>query len=358
MPKCHSTRHLIGARSVVAMVTTLAASVVVAGCGGSPREHMIITVGRGAITASLLDHWTSVMAPRQAIPEPPRFTACIKQLKELAQYPTSQARLKEACRRQYGELRQSALHLLITNQWLIEEVADRGARASKREIDGRLREKYASPEGELQLKALLGVGGRTPADLKLEVQAELAAERLSQRMVAYSLDISSRQIASYYRRNIHRFYLSERRYVELAGNLRGRYAARRIISRVRRGTNFARMSFHEWLERPNLRAIGEEKRILFRAIFRARPNVLVGPLRINGFYFLFRVTRTSPARVETLAEASKAIRKELSVRRRVRFVKSWRRKWTAETSCAPRYVVQKCKQYHGPPAPEDPVEIN
>jgi hypothetical protein len=122
--------------------------------------------------------------------------------------------------------------------------------------------------------------------------------------------------------------------------------------------SFASMSFHEWLERPDFRAIGEEKRILFRAVFRARPNVLVGPLRINGFYFLFRVTRTSPARVETLAEASKAIRKELSVRRRVRFVKSWRRKWTAETSCAPRYVVQKCKQYHGPPAPEDPVEIN
>jgi hypothetical protein len=351
-------RHLICARSAVALVATLTAGVAVASCGGSPREHVIITVGRSTITASSLEYWISVMAPRQAIPEPPRFTVCIEHLKELAQYSTSHAQLEEACRRQYGELRQSALHLLITNQWLIGELAAQGIRVSNREIDRRLREKYASPEGELELNALLGVGGRTSSDLKLEVRAELAAERLHQQMVAYSLDIPSRQIASYYRRNIHRFYLNERRYVELAGNLRGSEAAKRIISKVRQGTSFARMSFHEWLERPDLRAVGEEKRILFRAIFRARPNVLVGPLRINGFYFLFRVTKTSPARLQTLADASKTIRKELSVRRRVRFVKSWRRRWTAETSCAPRYVVQKCEQYHGAAAPEDPVEVN
>jgi hypothetical protein len=349
--------HFGGVHSLTATGAAFAVSIVVAGCGGSSREHIAITVGGSAITASAVDHWISVMAPPRAMPEPPRFAACIAHLKELAQYPTSQAQFKEACRDQYRELRQSALSFLIANQWLIGEAADQGTRVSDQEVSRRLRGKYASPDRKMELNELRGIWGHTTSDLELEVQAELAAMRIRRRLLSYSREVSRSQIASYYRHNIHRFRLPERRYVEMLGNLRSKTMGK-VVRRIRQGTSFASMSFDEQLERPKFSDLVMEKRIFYRAIFRARPNVIVGPLEINGYYFLFRVTSITPSRVQSLAEAGKTIKKELSVRRRVRFVESWRRKWIGETSCAPAYVVQKCKQYHGPLAPEDPLDVN
>jgi hypothetical protein len=322
------------------------------------HEQTVIRVERSTITKSALDHWMSVMAPRHAMPEPPRFTACVTHLKELVQYPTSQAQLTKACRAQYWELRQSALHFLITSEWLIGEAADLGMRVSSHEIDRGLREKYASPERQVELKELLAFGGHTMSDIELEVQAELAAKEIRQRLLSYSLKVSRSQIVSYYRHAPRRFYLPERRYVAMIGNLRHSTTVKKIIGRIRHGASFASMSFNEWLERPNFANISSEKGIFYRAIFRSRPNVIVGPLRINGYYFLFKVTKISPARIPSLAESGDKIKEELSVRRRVRFVDAWRKRWTAETSCAPAYVVQKCKQYHGPSTPEDPLDVN
>jgi hypothetical protein len=44
------------------------------------------------------------------------------------------------------------------------------------------------------------------------------------------------------------------------------------------------------------------------------------------------------------------------------FIKAWRAKWRAKTSCQPGYVVEKCRQYKvtsSTPAPaENPLTLN
>jgi hypothetical protein len=345
--------HVGSVRSIAVVLAALAASTIVGGCGQS-SEQVIVRVGRSTITKASLEHWTSVMAPRQGAPVPPRFTACIAHLHELA---IRGGQFKEACRHQYSELRQSALQFLIATNWLIGEAADRGIHVSDREIDHRLSEQYGSTEGGFQFKALL-VGGHTPSDIRLETQSELAAKKLRQQLTVYANDIPGGRIASYYKHNLRRFYLRERRYVELIGNLKGLARVREIFRMIGRGASFVSLSFRVWLERPNFGSIEKEKRILEKAIFRARPDVVVGPLLIGGYYFLFRVAEIRPGGVQPLVAATGRVKQELSAKRRVRFVEGWRSKWTAETICAPKYVVQKCRHYHGPMAPEDPLDVN
>jgi hypothetical protein len=341
------------ARFIAPPLAALAASAIVAGCG--PLSGQVIArVGHTTITKASLEHWISVMAPRQGAPDPPRFTKCIAHLRVLA---IRREHFKEACRHEYDELKQSALQFLIATNWFVGEDADRGIRVSDGEVNHRLSEEYGSPKGSPESKAL-SAGGHTPSDIRLEARSELAAGKLRQRLVAYADDIPAGQIASYYRHNLRRFYLRERRYVELIGNLRDLSRVREIFRRIGRGVSFASLSFRVWLERPNFSSIEKDKRILEQAIFRARPNVVVGPLRIGGYYFMFRVADVRPGGVQTRAAANARIKRELSAKRRVRFVEGWRRKWTAETICAPAYVVQKCKQYRGPTAPEDPLDVN
>jgi hypothetical protein len=74
------------------------------------------------------------------------------------------------------------------------------------------------------------------------------------------------------------------------------------------------------------------------AIFTAKPGVLTGPIKFRVDYFMFEVTRIEPARQRTLAEGQATIRTQLADRQRRRnlatFIAAWRRKWTAEMSCA------------------------
>jgi hypothetical protein len=225
------------------------------------------------------------------------------------------------------------------------------------QVRRRLKEKYTSTEGKLELQALLRQGGQSIADASLETQAELAETRLNRWLDNYALAIPARAVAAYYSHDRAHFHFRERRSYDMLGNLT-RHDAYVVLRRVRKGASFGRMSFHESLERPQFNRVAWEKRVFFKAIFQARPGALVGPMRINGVYFLFMVTRVIPPKQASLEQARKSIMKALAVERRVGFVTAWRRKWTALTSCVPNYVIQKCRQYHGQRAPEDPVEFN
>lgn len=262
-----SRRCLPHARLVPALSIAIVLTV---GCGRSLRESAVIRVGGSTITASAIKHWISLLALRQTIPEPPKFTACIAHLAEFAVSPETARQYKRACRQQYDGLRRSAINLLITDQWFIGQANEQGAPVSDRDVDRRLEEKYQTTlEGEVRLKELLGVGGRTMQDVRLEVQAELAAAKVRRQLVTYASATSAPS--------------------------------------------------------PTHGTGGE-------IVGRAKRNATTG-----GFH-------------EYLAE--------LSTRRRVHFVAMWRTRWTARTSCAPAYVVQKCKEFHGSAPEEDTLEVN
>jgi parvulin-like peptidyl-prolyl isomerase len=334
----------------------------ISSCGGDSvrnsdrRDAVVSRVGDIAITKPTFAHWMTVLAPQHVVPDPPRYAACIARQQAFAPQATGGG-LKERCRQRYQALRQRVLDFLISSRWLIDEAADQGMTVSQQDVNQRLaakRESFASAaEFQESLKAI----AHTIADVKLEIQAELATERIRRRLSQGEARVTRSEIVDYYQRHIGSYHLPERRYFDIGENFPSAAVARSKMSDVRAG----RESLHESLPRKSFTDYEGEKRIIYEAIFKAKPHVVSAPIRLNNLYFLIDVTRITPPYVQSLAQVQRTIGDRLSSERARRtlaaFIAAWRSRWIARTDCDVGYVVQKCRQYSGPKAPEDPLHL-
>lgn len=337
------------------------------GCGGggagatrSSAHGVVASVGRVQISSSTLAHWMKVMAPHHLVPDPPRYGECVAHDRARARQG-ARARLREECRTRYQALERRALRFLITSQWVIGEAADEGMGTFGAQAHRLLAEQQsASSRSAAELAASLKASSQNVAGAELELQAELAAEKLRQRHTAAR--VADADIAAYYRRHAASFHVAEERSFYIADFLPSEAAARRVIREVRRGKSIASFALHESLSRSgwSWSTLGP-KRPLYEAIFAAKPHVLAGPVRVKRFYFVVEILSVVPAHVESLSQARAAIDAKLSGERQRRalasFTASMSRKWVAQTDCRAGYVVQKCRQYAGPQEPEEPLTI-
>jgi foldase protein PrsA len=328
--------------------------------GGADRDSVIVRVGKRAITKDALAHWMSILAPQHEVPDPPRYAACVTRRQARRSEPALEVRAQ--CARSYRALEQQALELLISSDWLIGEAADRNLGVSRREIKQRLHRTERAFRSEAEFHESLEAIAHTTADSEFELEAELASSKIRRMLVSGEPALAATRVADYYRRNIRRFVTPERRYFSIAENLKSEAAARRLMREVAHGRSLADVGLRESLPRPNFAQIPGLKRIIYKAIFAAKPKVVAEPVELNKLYFVFEVTRVVPATLRSLAQARSAIAHKLRAERQRRtlakFVRAWRVKWIAKTSCLPAYVVQKCKQYDGPHAREDPLSLS
>jgi foldase protein PrsA len=336
--------------SISLAAVTMAA---LAACGEARHDPVVARVGRSTITRTAVVRRMSALAPDHAAPVPPDYAACIERQQSLAlAQNTAKATFKTECEQQYQTLKRQALESLISSYWLIEEASARGLRVSAREVERRLQNRGRAP----------AVADATNADAELKARVEVAAMELERSLRESEPAITRRQALTYYRRHRRLFERQELRYVDLAENFASSALAARARRDVEAGASLAGISLHEVIERYNLTGREKERRAAEDAIFAARPHVLNGPIRLNRSYAIFEVTRiVSPMR-RSFARVERSIDRRLAREQRrrdlARLVGSWRAKWLAKTDCAPGYVVQKCRQYAGARAPEDPAAFN
>ncbi|MGO9761166.1 MAG: peptidylprolyl isomerase [Solirubrobacteraceae bacterium] len=331
----------------------MAVVVAIAACGGG-QSRVVARVGDTAITEATLDQWVVALAPGHVAPDPPDYAACVEYKRSLSPLPAEaglEAGLKAECRQEYQALRTRALDFLITSEWELHEAAAQGLSVSRREVERRLQQREYGPFQ----------AGTAIAELRFAVEAELASTALSQLAIGIAHAPTTAQVAAYYRAHRRSFLIPERRYIEI-DNLLSEAAAVRAKREVESGRSFARMVLHEVIERPGPIESETEDEAARKAIFAAKPNVLTGPVPVRGEHSLFEVKRVVPARYRPLARVKGSIATQLTRERRqralARFIVAWRSRWLARTACSPGYVVQKCRQYHGARAPEDPLTFD
>jgi foldase protein PrsA len=296
----------------------------------------------------------TVIASGEAVPRPPRYSACIAHMSQTGSSAPVQTLLRE-CRQKYEAIQQRALDYLILSDWLIQEASSHDLRTSRAEIERRLQQDKASPEAELH--AILGESRQTSADRELEAIAQLASSKLTAMTVKGKSAVSPAQVADYYRSHKSEFLLVERRYFDI-DNLSSDAEARKARKEIESGKSFASVSFGEELShevdvhpRPGREAIDH-------AIFSAKLHVLTGPILLSDvkLHSLFELTRIVPASYEPLAEVSGAIATRLAAQQREQalgeFIGAWRARWIGRTDCRPGYVVERCRQYTGSRAKE------
>jgi foldase protein PrsA len=335
------TRH----RLIAALTLASALLGGLAGCGG---QTVAVRVGSSVITTHAVAHWMAVMAPEHVVPDPPSYTACAARERQLAP-PSVWPGLTRECRREYHTLERQALDFLISSAWLTGTVAEDGPRISDREVAARLRERAAPVIAE----------GGDPADQQLAARTELAEAKIREGLAGSERMVSAAEIVSYYRAHRSRFLVPEKRYLDVE-NLKSMARALRIKREVAAGhsANYFSGVLHEVIEQPSRVSSETAKDTVRSAILKARPDVLIGPL-LNGEYALVEVRRIVPARYRLLAQVRASIARRLAGEQQratlSRFIGAWRTRWIAITDCQPGYVVQRCRQYTGPMAPEDPL---
>jgi hypothetical protein len=332
-------------RRILLPAAVFAAIAGLVACGGGEHDSVAVRVGDRTMTSETVDRWMAALAPGHFVPDPPRYSACIARQREFS-FQSSATMVKNECRQQYLELEQRALDFLISSQWLIGEAEARGLQPSPVHAARRL-------------AAGGSTAGLSGADTELVTTAQQAEAAIRWALAKDEAEVTPAEVAAYYSRNMHDFERRERRYFDIFEQLPSEAVARKAMQDVAKSRTRATLAIHESLDRHDSAEVVPWKRAIEKAIFAAKPHVLVGPLRLKGLWCFFEVTRVRPAAAKPLASVSAAIARRLADERRrralARFVAAWRRRWVARTDCSPGYVVEKCRQYRGPKTAEDPL---
>jgi hypothetical protein len=69
-------------------------------------------------------------------------------------------------------------------------------------------------------------------------------------------------------------------------------------------------------------------------------------------YYIYEVKSSTPGNQQTLAQSEASIKQQLTATQQQaalsKFVKEFKKTWTAKTDCRAEYVVMDCKQYVAP----------
>jgi foldase protein PrsA len=304
-----------------------------AACGAGGSDSVVVRIGGTAITKTMLDHWISVMNAGGAASSDP------------------------------ARQRDRALQYLISSEWLIDESASRGLTASEQEVRQQVAARQAASGGGVEFHKFLASTHRSVADVELEARVELASSRLRQLVAGTAGNVTSMQIATYYKRHRQLFITPERRVAKYAGrhSIAAAEALKRAVESGKRDlTSVAQRNVGE--ETMTVSSLPNQHDPIESVIYAAKPNVVAMSGKIHGDYYLIQVVRVFPPVAQPLVQVAGTIRgrlvEEAQRRALATFVKAWRAKWIARTGCRPGYVVQKCSQYDGPEAPEDPLTLN
>lgn len=362
-------------RLIPALGAVLFALIALASCGGIPG-NAVLTVDGKPVTKTTFNHWMSVAAISSSagvngskgavIPDPPKYTSCIAHLKATTPKPAkgqaapTEAQLKQQCEQQYKSLQQEVLGFLVSSEWVLGEAGSLGVNASDKEVKKRfeqIRNQQFPKSAEFQ--HFLTSSGQTVSDLLLRVKLNLLSSKIQQKVVRSKAKVTHAAIAKYYNENPSRFGVPERRNLEVILT-KTEAQAKAAKAEVESGKSFASVAKKTSIDPTSKQngglltgvVKGQEAKAFDEAAFKAKVNVLEGPIKTPFGVYVFRVKSITPGSKQTLARSEATIKSQLTATQQqsalTTFVKKFKKKWTEKTDCRAGFVVMDCKQYKAP----------
>jgi foldase protein PrsA len=358
-------------RLLLVLALAAAAALVAAGCGGSDvPSDSVAKVGDVKITKTQYNHWFLASVKQQAqstgqkpdqvvAPDPPNFTKCIaaKQKQPLpAGVPKPDAKaLKAQCKQEYDGVSQQTLQFLITSQWLSQEAKKRKITATDKEVQTTFQQqKKQSFPKEADYQKFLQTSGQTETDLLFRVKLSVLTNKLQQSIVKSKGTVSDAAIQDYYNKNKQRFAQPETRDLQVVLAAK-KPKANAALKAIKSGTPWAKVakqyssdsaSKSQGGRLPGVTK-GQQEKTFDAAIFSAPKNKVLGPIKTQFGFYVFRVTKITAAKQQTLAQVKTTIKNLLQSQQQQKalndFVKDWQKRSKDMTTCAKGYIVQQCK---------------
>ena len=356
------------ARLLSALGAFFVVALAVAACGDSVPSDAVATVDGEEISRKEFNHWFGIAAATNQARgaervryNPPDFAACVASKRKTAPKPAkgqpslSDAQLKTQCKQEYEGLRDQVMQFLVLEKWISGEAEDQGIRLSAAEANREfeMAKKQSFPK-ESDFNEFLKQSGMTIDDAKFQVRFNTLYTKLREKAVKGASKVTPPAIVDFYNENKKRFATPAMRdlRVILTKSEERANAAKRALQDGQSWRTVARRYSIDQASKNEGGSLlgvakGSQERTFDTAIFNAKRGELTGPIKTQFGYYVFQVQKITPAKQQSLKEATPAIRQQLNAQNQQKaddeFNESLRKKWKARTNCADAFVMAQCK---------------
>jgi foldase protein PrsA len=334
-------------------------------CGSGVPGNSVAVMAGNPVTLQTFNHWMFVAAKGQAaqspgspviVPtDPPQFASCIaqvrKQIPSLAKSPAST--IKNDCTQLFQSLANQVLDFLIKAYWY-------QADAHKLKIfvtDAQVQKAYQTAKKQefptdTQFQAFLKQTGQTLPDILFRVRINQIFMKL---LARYSKPVTAAQVQTYYSAHLTQFGTPETRDLNQIRTKTASEAnaAKAALSKGQSWTKAAKKYSVDTATNKKGGALkgvtkGQEEAPFDKAIFAAKANKLVGPVKGQFGYYVFEVSKIHTATQQSLAKATPQIKQLLTSQQQssaqTKVDGAAKKSWLSKTTCRDFYWIQTdCK---------------
>jgi foldase protein PrsA len=347
-----------------AALLTLGAAAVVA-CGSeSVPSGSVAKVGDEEITQEEFDKWLKTAVSGQAqggaavVPDPPEFTKCVAAKKDAplpkGQKPQSDAALKKQCEQEYDTLKREVMLFLIQAEWVTQEAEEQGVEVTDESVKKSFEDqkKQAFPTDKAY-NEFIKSSGMTEEDILFRVKLNELQQKLTQKVTEDATKVTDQDVQEYYEKNKSRFAQPERRDLRVVLT-KTEAKADQAHNALDDGQNWKQVVNQYSIDEASkaqgglLPAVakGQQDKALDDAVFSAKKGELEGPVKTQFGWYVFEVTKITPASQQSLEQSKDTIKNLLRSERQQKaldeFVKDFREDYRGETECAEDYRIAEC----------------
>ncbi|MCW3046435.1 MAG: peptidylprolyl isomerase [Solirubrobacterales bacterium] len=350
-------------------------TVALAACGGGLPGNSVATVDNQTIKRSTFDHWMQIAAvsaagqqnpsattpPKVTVPDAPTFANCIATKKKTATKPAkgqpqpTDAQFKQQCQTEYEGLKTQVLSFLIRSTWLDNEaksmkinVPDKDV---QKQIDAAKKQAFPKPS---DFQNFLTKQGLTEADVFYQQRSQLLEQKITQKVTKGKDTVTAAQIQAYYDKNKQRFATPERRDLRIVltkDQAKAAQAKKALDSGQSWTTVAKKYSIDQASKGQGGKLVGvakgQQEQALDAAVFAAPKGKITGPIKTQFGWYVFSVTKITPAQQQSVDQAKASIKQILSSSNQQKalqtFGKDYRNRWKGKTDCRKGYVTDDCK---------------
>ena len=345
------------------LLTVGAAALVACGSESVPSGS-VAKVGDEEITQEEFDKWIKTAVSGQAqgtatvVPDPPEFTKCVAAKKDAplpkGQEQQSEAALKKQCEQEYDTLKREVMLFLIQAEWVEQEAEEQGVEVSDASVRKSFEDqkKQAFPTDKAY-NEFIKSSGMTEEDILFRVKLNELQQKLTQKVTQDATKVTDADIQEYYDKNKRRFAQPERRDLRVVLT-KTEAKADQAYSALDDGQGWKQVVNEYSIDEASkaqgglLPAVakGQQDKALDEAVFSAKKGELEGPVKTQFGWYVFEVTKITPASQQSLDQSKDTIRNLLRSERQQKaldqFVKDFREDYRDETECADDYRIEEC----------------
>lgn len=329
--------------------------------GGVPGDAVAVVDGEKVATADF-DKTMRIFAAQSQpnakgkpiVADPPTFVKCIANKRKTAPKKTKDADLKKQCEQEYNTQRDQVMTGLIERIWYEKEAKDRGIEVSETDVKQQFTPlKQQTFPKEENYKKYLSTTGQTEADLLALVRNMIVKQKISEQTTKVK-PVTAKEVEDQYNKNKDQYAQPETRDLLLVMNNK-EDQAKAAYAALQNGDSFKAVAKKYSQDSASKEQGGKAAGVtkgqyaaeLEKEIFKAKEGVLVGPIKTQFGYYVFKVEKINKAKQQALKEASAQIKQQLTAERQQKayddFQKEFTEKWKKKTNCREGYVVDQCK---------------